>query len=79
MLATRSGGIAGEAFNVGTSESVVVAELVREVTELDSDIVHVDWRARNIEPTRSNVTRLNDVVGFEAGVSLRAGLANLAE
>jgi UDP-glucose 4-epimerase len=71
---------AGEAYNVGTGDSVAIrdlADLVVEVTGSDSGVVHVDPREGDVERSRADVARARDRLGFEPTVSLREGLGAL--
>ncbi|WP_227374079.1 NAD-dependent epimerase/dehydratase family protein [Haladaptatus halobius] len=70
----------GEAFNIGTGESVPIRELaetVRDVTDSDSDIVHTDPRPGDIDHSRADVSRAREALGYEPTVSLSEGLASL--
>ncbi|WP_435154484.1 NAD-dependent epimerase/dehydratase family protein [Haladaptatus sp. DFWS20] len=72
----------GEAFNVGTGESVTIRELaetVRNVTGSDSDIVHTDPRVGDIDHSRADVTRAQEALGYEPTVSLSSGLGSLID
>ena len=67
----------GIAFNVGTGESVSIlelAEIVREVTDADSEIVHGPPREGDIDHSRADISRAREVLGFEPTVDLRDGL-----
>ncbi|SIR19289.1 UDP-glucose 4-epimerase [Haladaptatus litoreus] len=70
----------GEAFNVGTGESVTIRELaeaVRDASDSDSDIVHVEPRQGDIDHSRADVQRARDELGYEPTVSLSVGLRSL--
>ena len=72
----------GEAFNVGTGQSVSIrelAELVRTVTESDSEIVHTDPREGDIEHSRADVSKAQALLGYRPRVSLADGLRTLSE
>jgi UDP-glucose 4-epimerase len=72
----------GEAFNVGTGESVTIRELaetVRSVTDSSSDIVHTDPRPGDIDHSRADITEARTALGYEPSVSLTDGLAELAD
>jgi UDP-glucose 4-epimerase len=72
----------GEAFNVGTGESVTIrdlAETVRSVTDSASDIVHTDPRPGDIDHSRADITKARTALGYEPTVSLADGLAELAD
>jgi UDP-glucose 4-epimerase len=66
-------GTPGEAYNVGTGESISIldlAELVRETIDTKSDIVHVKAREGDIERSRSSIEKIQDELGFEPQRSL---------
>ncbi|RBI61651.1 UDP-glucose 4-epimerase [halophilic archaeon] len=72
----------GEAFNVGTGESVTVRELaetVRDVAGSDSDIVHTDPRPGDIDHSEADVSKARERLGYEPTVSLRDGLESLLD
>lgn len=67
----------GEAFNVGTGESVTIrelAEIVREVTDADVPIEHVDAREGDIERSRADISRAENVLGYDPAWELADGL-----
>jgi UDP-glucose 4-epimerase len=73
-------GTPGEAYNVGTGDSISIralAELVRETTETTSDIVHVDAREGDIEQSRPSIEKIQAGLGFEPSRSLEAELETL--
>lgn len=73
-------GTLGEAYNVGTGDSVSIralAEMVRETTETTSDIVHVDAREGDIEQSRPSIEKIQAGLGFEPRRSLEAELETL--
>lgn len=73
-------GTLGEAYNVGTGDSISIralAELVRETTETTSDIVHVDAREGDIEQSRPSIEKIQAGLGFEPRRSLEAELETL--
>jgi UDP-glucose 4-epimerase len=72
----------GEAYNVGTGESVSVhelAELVVDVTNSESDIRHTPPREDDIDRSRADVTRARDRLGYRPTIDLREGLRRLVE
>ena len=72
----------GAGYNIGTGESVTIrelAELVQDITDTDSDIVHTDPREGDIEHSRAAVSKAEDDLDFEAAVSLREGLEQTVE
>lgn len=73
-------GTPGEAYNVGTGDSISIralAELVRDLTGTTSDIVHVDARDGDIEQSRPSVEKIQAELGFEPHRSLEAELETL--
>ena len=73
-------GTLGEAYNVGTGDSISIralAELVRETTETTSDIVHVEAREGDIEQSRPSIEKIQAELGFEPRRSLEAELETL--
>lgn len=73
-------GTPGEAYNVGTGDSISIralAELVRETTETTSDIVHVDAREGDIEQSRPSIEKIQAELGFEPRRSLEAEVETL--
>lgn len=67
----------GEAYNVGTGESVTIrelAELIQDITDTDSDIVHTDARTGDIEHSEADISKAKAHLEYEPTVSLREGL-----
>lgn len=67
----------GEAFNIGTGTTITIRELaetIRDVTDSESDIVHVDPREGDIDHSQADITRARDVLGFEPEYSIEDGL-----
>ncbi|WP_119821853.1 NAD-dependent epimerase/dehydratase family protein [Halalkaliarchaeum desulfuricum] len=72
----------GEAYNVGTGESVSIrelAELIQDLTDTDSDIVHTDPREGDIDHSRADISTARAKLDFEPTVSLREGLERTIE
>lgn len=70
----------GEAYNVGTGESISIrelAELVVEVTGSESEIEHTAGRAGDIDRSRADVTKARDRLGYRPSVDLDEGLRRL--
>ena len=73
--------VAGEAFNVGTGQSVTIAELaelVRSSVESDSAIVHDDPRPGDVRHSCADVSKAEAVLGYSPSVSIEAGIEQLA-
>jgi UDP-glucose 4-epimerase len=71
----------GEAFNVGTGDSVTIAMLATRIQELagsDSPIRTVDPRPGDIRHSCADTTDARDQLGFEADIPLTDGLATVA-
>jgi len=67
----------GEAYNVGTGESVTIselAELIQDITDTNSDIVHMDARTGDIEHSEADISKTKAHLEYEPTVSLREGL-----
>ncbi|MCU4754284.1 NAD-dependent epimerase/dehydratase family protein [Halobacteria archaeon AArc-curdl1] len=72
----------GEAYNIGTGESITIrelAELIQDITDTDSDIVHTDGRSGDIEHSEADISKAEDQLGYEPTVSLREGLEQTIE
>ena len=72
----------GEAYNVGTGQSVTIrelAELIQDITDTDSDIVHTDARAGDIEHSEADISKAREDIGYKPTVSLREGLEQTIE
>ena len=71
----------GEAFNVGTGESVTVrelADLIVDATDADAEVVHVDPRPGDIRRSRADPSKAEELLGFAPRVDLEDGLRQLA-
>lgn len=72
----------GEAFNVGTGASIMIgelAELVREITDADSEIVHTDGRPGDVDHSEADVSKANELLGYEPTVPFAEGLEETAD
>ncbi len=72
----------GEAYNVGTGESVTIrelAELIQDITDTDSDIVHTDARTGDIEHSRADISKAKEYLEYDPNTSLREGLKQTVE
>lgn len=77
ILAATTDEASGEAFNIGTGSSISIRELattIREVTNSNSDIVHVDSREDDIEHSEADIRKARDVFGFEPTYDITEGL-----
>lgn len=67
----------GNAYNIGTGEVVTIrklAELIQDITDTESDIVHTDCRSGDIDHSRADISNAEDNLGYEPTVSLQDGL-----
>ncbi|WP_255171269.1 NAD-dependent epimerase/dehydratase family protein [Natrononativus amylolyticus] len=67
----------GEAYNVGTGESVTInelAETIVDVTDSNSDIVHTEEREGDIRHSEPDISKIQTDLGYEPTVSLKEGL-----
>ncbi|MFA9428399.1 NAD-dependent epimerase/dehydratase family protein [Natronorubrum sp. A-ect3] len=72
----------GEAYNIGTGESVTIrelAELIQDITDTNSDIVHMDARTGDIEHSKADISKAETQLDYEPTVSLREGLEQTIE
>lgn len=77
LLAATTDEAAGEAFNIGTGDSIEIRELaetIRDVTDSTADIVHVDARPGDIDHSEADISKARDVLGFEPTYDVEAGL-----
>ncbi|PSP76451.1 UDP-glucose 4-epimerase [Halobacteriales archaeon QS_1_68_20] len=72
----------GEAYNVGTGESISIrdlAELVLDLTGTDAEIVHTDARPGDIQHSRADVSKARERLGYDPTVAFRDGLDGTAD
>ncbi|UTF55042.1 NAD-dependent epimerase/dehydratase family protein [Natronosalvus rutilus] len=72
----------GRAYNVGTGTRTSIrtlAETIRDVTDSDSDIVHVEPRPGDVRHSVASVARASDELDFTARIDLESGLERLVE
>ena len=72
----------GEAYNIGTGESVTIrelAELIRDITDAESEIVHTEPRDGDIEHSEADISKATEQLEFEPTVPLREGLERTIE
>ena len=70
----------GNAYNVGTGESVRIdhlAERIRNLTDSSSEIVHTEPREGEIRHSRADVTRAREQIDYEPTISIDEGLETL--
>lgn len=81
LLAAKTDAV-GTAFNIGTGTGTSVAELaeiVKESVDTSVPIQHTEHREGDIERSLADITRARDQLAFEPQVSLREGIAALAD
>lgn len=81
LLAARTDEV-GRAYNVGTGTETSIthlAKLVRTVVDRSVSIKHTQSRDGDIERSRADISRAREHLGYEPRVSLRDGLAALAD
>jgi len=67
-------------FNVGTGVSVSIrelAEIIRDVSGKESEIIHVDERPDDINRSRADISLISEELGFEPSVPLASGLEEI--
>lgn len=77
LLAATSDDAVGEAINVGTGDSITIRELaetIRNVTDSDSDIVHVGPREGDIDRSEADIDKARTVLGFQPEHTITEGL-----
>ena len=70
----------GEAFNVGTGHSVTInelAETIRDLTDSDSEIEHVDNRAGDVRHSRADISKATRLLDYKPEIGLEEGLRTL--
>lgn len=77
ILAATTDKASGEAFNIGTGNSISISELaatIRDATNSCSDIVHVDSREGDIEHSEADIQKARDVLGFDPTYDITEGI-----
>ncbi|TYT60974.1 NAD-dependent epimerase/dehydratase family protein [Natrialba swarupiae] len=72
----------GEAYNIGTGESITIrklAELIQDITDTNSDIVHTEARAGDIDHSEADISKATEHLDYEPTVSIREGLEQTIE
>ena len=67
----------GQSYNIGSGESVTIrelAELIRNITDSSSDIIHTEPRDGDINQSKADISKAKSKLGYEPTVSLREGL-----
>lgn len=79
LLAAETNAV-GEAFNIGTAESISIkklAELMRNQAESDSEIVHTEERTGDIERSVADIQKAREELGYEPTVKLSEGIEDV--
>lgn len=72
----------GEAFNIGTGETVTINQLaahVRSVTDSDVPVVHTEQRAGDIRHSCADITKARDRLDYDPEIELAEGLRSIHE
>ncbi|MDJ1434804.1 NAD-dependent epimerase/dehydratase family protein [Halostagnicola sp. A-GB9-2] len=72
----------GEAYNIGTGESITIrklAELIQDITDTNSDIVHTDARTGDIDHSEASISKARKQLDYDPSVSIREGLEQTIE
>jgi len=72
----------GEAYNVGTGKSVTIrelAELIQDITDTNSDIVHTNVRTGDIEHSKADISKAKEYLEYEPTTSIREGLEHTVQ
>ena len=70
----------GEAFNIGTGDSISIrelAELMRDVADSGSDLVHTDPREGDIDQSVAGIEKARSELGYEPTIDLEDGLQDV--
>ena len=79
LLAAETAAV-GEAYNIGTGSPTTInelAEICKQVTDSDVEILHDDTRQGDIEHSQADISKARSELGYEPTVSLNEGLARL--
>ncbi|MWV40031.1 NAD-dependent epimerase/dehydratase family protein [Natrialba sp. INN-245] len=72
----------GEVYNIGTGESITIrelAELIQDITDTNSDIVHTEARTGDIDHSEADISKAKEHLDYEPSVSIREGLEQTIE
>jgi len=68
----------GEAYNIGTGESTSVrelAEMIQDLTDTSSDIVHTESREGDIDHSIADISKAEDHLDYQPKFSLKDGIS----
>ena len=72
----------GEAFNIGTGNAISIrelAELIRDLSDSNSDIVHREPRLGDIDVSEADISKARTKLGFSPTMDLERALVDLEE
>lgn len=72
----------GEILNVGSTDNIdirTLAEVIRDDIDPDLDIVYDDPREGDAEHTHADVTKANNLLGYEPTVDIRTGVSKFID
>lgn len=67
----------GEAYNIGSGEPTSIrdlAEIIQDLTNTDSDIVHVESREGDIDHSTADISKAKEDLDYQPKISLKDGL-----
>ncbi|GAB6878849.1 hypothetical protein JCM17823_11230 [Halorubrum gandharaense] len=77
LLAATHDDAPGKAFNVGTGTQITIRELaeaVKDATNSDSGIVHVDPQEGDIDESVADISRARETLGYEPTYNIHDGI-----
>ncbi len=80
LAATKSPGINGQIFNIGSGKPTSVNDLAKTIIELsgeDLEVYHTDFRNGDIRNSYADISKAKKLLGFEPKVALPDGLRKL--
>lgn len=72
--------VSGRSYNIGTGQSVTIrqlAELVREIADSNSEIIHTEPREGDVTESVVDISRAIDELDYEPTIGLQNGLRDL--
>lgn len=82
LLAATSDEAPGKAFNIGTGNEITIYELadtIRDVTNSDSELVHIEPREGDIEKSVADIGRARKTLGYEPEYEIHEGIEEYLE
>lgn len=77
LLAATEESAVGQAFNIGTGTEFTIRELaetIKEITDSDSEIVHVDGREGDISKSVADISHARKILGYDPSYRISNGL-----